>query len=116
MQAKTDRILLRLGAPDTPVWSLGGADPAIRFKRGEELQVTFANELPVPAALNWHGIDGVPAAEPLTARSALAPGARETFPVPLRHAGTFLCDLRLIGDGAGGGHRGAGNGCRGESE
>jgi FtsP/CotA-like multicopper oxidase with cupredoxin domain len=29
----------------------------------------------------------------------LASGAKETFQVPLRHAGTFLCDLRLAGDG-----------------
>ena len=53
----------------------------------------------MPTVLNWHGIDGVPAAEPLAARAPLAPGAKETFVVPLRHAGTFLCDLRLLGDG-----------------
>ena len=49
--------------------------------------------------LNWHGIDGVPAAEPLTARLPLAPGSQENLAIPLRHAGTFLCDLRLLGDG-----------------
>ncbi len=49
--------------------------------------------------LNWRGIDGVPAAEPLTARAPLAAGAKETLAIPLRHAGTLLCDLRLLGDG-----------------
>ena len=49
--------------------------------------------------LNWRGIDGVPAAEPLAARPPLAAGAKETSAIPLRHAGTFLCDLRLLGDG-----------------
>ena len=32
----------------------------MRFKRGDELQVTLANELPVAVALSWRGIDGVP--------------------------------------------------------
>ncbi len=41
----------------------------------------------------------LPAAEPLAARMPLAPGANESFVVPLRYAGTFLCDLRLLGDG-----------------
>jgi FtsP/CotA-like multicopper oxidase with cupredoxin domain len=63
------------------------------------LEVLLGNDLPVPAVLNWHGIDGAPAAEPLVSRSPLASGARDTFVLPLRHAGTFLCDLRLLGDG-----------------
>jgi FtsP/CotA-like multicopper oxidase with cupredoxin domain len=49
-------------------------------------------------ALNWHGLDGTPATEPLLARPTLAPGARDSFVLPLRQAGTFLCDLRLLGD------------------
>ena len=27
------------------------------------------------------------------------PAAKETLQIPLRHAGTFLCDLSLLGDG-----------------
>jgi FtsP/CotA-like multicopper oxidase with cupredoxin domain len=73
--------------------------PDISLKRGDELEITLTNELPVAAALNWRGLDGVPAAEPLAARPPLSPGARETFVIPLRHAGTFMCDLRLLGDG-----------------
>jgi FtsP/CotA-like multicopper oxidase with cupredoxin domain len=98
LQAKPGTLALRPGRPDTPIWALGGSTPA-RFKRGDQLEVTLANDLPVPAALNWHGLDGVPAAEPLLARPPVAPGVRETFVIPLRHAGTFLCDLRLLGDG-----------------
>jgi FtsP/CotA-like multicopper oxidase with cupredoxin domain len=101
MRAKTGVIVLRPGGPDTPIWSLERVtpDPAFRFKRGDALEITLGNELPVSVALNWHGIDGVPAAEPLVARSPLAPNGNETFMVPLRHAGTFWCDLRLLGDG-----------------
>jgi len=101
LQAKADVIALRPGGPDTPIWSLQSPTPgpAFRFKRGDALEITLGNELPVPTLLNWHGIDGVPAAEPLVARSPLAPNGNETFMVPLRHAGTFWCDLRLLGDG-----------------
>jgi FtsP/CotA-like multicopper oxidase with cupredoxin domain len=101
LQARAGVIALRPGGPDTAIWSLAGPalDPGLRFKRGDELEITLSNELPVPTVLNWHGLEGVPAAEPLAARRPLAPGARETFLVPLRHAGTLLCDLRLMGDG-----------------
>jgi FtsP/CotA-like multicopper oxidase with cupredoxin domain len=101
MRAKTGVIALGSGGPDTPIWSLERPtpDPAFRFQRGDALEITLGNELPVSVALNWHGIDGVPAAEPLVARSPLAPNGNETFMVPLRHAGTFWCDLRLLGDG-----------------
>jgi FtsP/CotA-like multicopper oxidase with cupredoxin domain len=96
LTARADVLALRPGAPATPVWSLGAQEP--RFKRGDSLDVTFSNELPVPAVLNWRGIDGAPAAEPLTARAPLAGRASETVQLPLRHAGTHLCDLGLLGD------------------
>jgi len=101
LRAKAHAVALRPGGPDTPIWSLGGltSDPTLRFKRGDAIELTLGNELPVPAALIWRGIDGVPTAEPLAVRKPLAPGARETVLVPLRHAGTFLFDLRLLGDG-----------------
>ncbi len=101
LQAKTDVVALRPGAPDTPIWSLGGStsDAALRFKRGDAIEVALANQLPVPAVLNWRGLDGVPAAEPLAATTPLASGGNQTLSIPLRHAGTFLCDLRLLGDG-----------------
>jgi FtsP/CotA-like multicopper oxidase with cupredoxin domain len=101
LQAKAGTIALRPGGPDTPIWSLAGPtpDPGTRFKRGEELEITLQNDLPVPAVLNWHGIAGAPAADPLATQRPLSPGARETYVIPMRHAGTLLCDLRLLGDG-----------------
>src|ERR1700752_3564902 len=54
---------LRSGGPETPVWRLEA--PEMRFRRGDSLQVEFANYLTVPAGLDWRGIDGVPAIEPL---------------------------------------------------
>jgi FtsP/CotA-like multicopper oxidase with cupredoxin domain len=98
LQARPGTAALRPGQLDTPIWSLLPPDARVRFKRGDELQVTLENGLPIAVALDWRGIDGGPAAEPLTARSPLASGAKDTFAMALRHAGTFMCDLRLLGD------------------
>jgi FtsP/CotA-like multicopper oxidase with cupredoxin domain len=98
LRCKEDLLDLREGRPATPVWSLG--DQPLRFRRGDRPEITLTNDLPVPALLNWRGLDGVAALEPLLARSALGPSASDTFQLPLRHAGTYLCDLALLGDGA----------------
>jgi FtsP/CotA-like multicopper oxidase with cupredoxin domain len=102
LRAKADAIALRPTGPDTPIWSLAGPAPDgdIGLKRGDVLEVTLLNDLPVPTVLNWHGIEGLAAAEPLAARPPSSPGAKETLVIPLRHAGTLMVDLRLLGDGA----------------
>ena len=98
LQAKDATISLRPGQPETPIWSLQASPSTLRFKPGQ-LDIAFQNDLPLPAVLNWRGIDGVPAAEPLTAQAPLAPGTKAGFTVALRHPGTFVTDLRLLGDG-----------------
>jgi FtsP/CotA-like multicopper oxidase with cupredoxin domain len=100
MQARPGAAALRAGQPDTAIWTLltPAPQPGLRFRRGGQLEVTLGNYLPLPVALNWHGLDAAPATEPLLARPPLASGARDSFVIPLRHAGTFLCDLRLLGD------------------
>jgi FtsP/CotA-like multicopper oxidase with cupredoxin domain len=84
-------------------WQFFGAaaDAGNVPKRGEVFEFTLANELPVPAVLNWHGLDGVSSAEPLTGRAPLPAGERESLRIPFRRAGTFFCDLRLLGDDQG---------------
>jgi FtsP/CotA-like multicopper oxidase with cupredoxin domain len=99
LQAKAGAIALRPGQPDTPIWSIGAESDALRFKRGDTLGVSLANDTTAPVALNWHGLDGVPATEPLLAGPALAAQARQNLVVPLRHAGMFMCHLRLLSDG-----------------
>ena len=101
------------GAPETPVWSLGGTGTAFQARRRRS-KSRFGNELPVPARLNWRGLDGVPAAEPLTAARAAGRRGQGNPAIPLRHAGTFLCDLGLLGDGQARPSRGAGAGGRGK--
>lgn len=101
LQAREGAIALRPGMPDSATWTLAGSAPgsSFRFKRGETVDFRLDNGLPVPTIASWRGIDGVAAAQPLTARAPLASGIKETLAIPLRHAGTFLCDLRLLGDG-----------------
>ena len=97
LEARPGVLALRPDGAATPVWALQGPEPG--FERGATAEIAFANQLPVPALLGIRGLDGVPAAEPLTGRPPLAAGARETLQLPLRHAGTYLCDLGLLGDG-----------------
>ncbi|HEV7878041.1 multicopper oxidase family protein [Bradyrhizobium sp.] len=97
LQAKAEKFTPRWMGPATPVWSLAG--PELRANRGDTLDIAFANDLPVRTLPMWRGIDGVPAAEPLLARPAVAAGGRETLQLPIRHAGTNFCDLGLLGDG-----------------
>jgi FtsP/CotA-like multicopper oxidase with cupredoxin domain len=98
LQAKDTTVSLRPGQPETQVWLLQASPSTLRFKPGQ-LDIAFQNDLPVPAVLNWRGIDGVPSVEPLAAQAPLAPGAKAGVMVALRHPGTFVFDLRLLGDG-----------------
>ncbi|MGQ0681950.1 multicopper oxidase family protein [Bradyrhizobium sp.] len=94
IQARRGALSLRSGSPETPVWTL--AAPEMRFRRGDNLQVEFANDLTVPVGLDWRGFDGVPAIELLIGRRLLAAAGWENVRIPLRHAGTFLCDMSVL--------------------
>src|SRR5204862_4993113 len=83
IQARRGALNLRAGGPETPVWML--AAPELRFRRGDSLQVEFANELTVAVGLDWRGIDGVPAIELLVGRRLLAAAGWENIRIPLRH-------------------------------
>src|ERR1700704_5421658 len=60
LQARPGVVALRTGGPETPIWSLATPSPetGLHFKRGDQLDVTLGNDLPVPAVLNWRGIAG----------------------------------------------------------
>jgi FtsP/CotA-like multicopper oxidase with cupredoxin domain len=93
LEAKPATIPLHPRQAPTPIWGLEpAAATPLRLKTGH-LEVTFRNGLPVPATLGWRGIDGAPAAEPLTARPPVPPGTEVTFPLPLRRAGTFFAEF-----------------------
>jgi hypothetical protein len=94
LEGTTGSLTLRPGAPATPVWGLG--EPDLRFKRGDIVEVGWngVKGRDNLGALNWRGIDGASDVEPLPARLF-----KVTRQMPLWHAGTFLCDLGLLGDG-----------------
>jgi len=96
LPTKAGTIALRPGAPETPIWSLAG--PPLAFTKADSTDVEFSSDLPVPTVLNWRGVDGAPTIEPLLARRPLTVGS-DNFQLPVRHAGTFLCDPSLLGDG-----------------
>ncbi len=102
-----DSLRLRAGGPDTPIWSLseigdrsrqGDGVADLKYRRGDIAEVSLANDLPVLAVLNWRGLDGAAGAEALAGRPPTVAGGKDSFQVPLRHAGTFLCDLKLLED------------------
>ena len=92
---------LKADFPELPIAALEaeGVFSSPRFKQGDNLQVMLINELPLLSALNFIGFDGTNAAEPLISQKPLASGGRASFSLPLRQAGTFLIDARLLGDG-----------------
>jgi FtsP/CotA-like multicopper oxidase with cupredoxin domain len=98
LRAQTGLLSLRAGEADTPIWSLAGA--SLLFKQGERADIAVANDLPVSMVLDWRGLDGDLAAEPLVSRRALTAGANDVVSLHLRHAGSFFCDPALLGDGA----------------
>jgi FtsP/CotA-like multicopper oxidase with cupredoxin domain len=99
LRLKPASAVLRDNLPPAAVWDLEGPQAALQFTQGDELQVTLANDLPVPVALDWRGIDGVAQIEPLVGHPPLLPGQTSSITLPLRQAGTVLCDTRLLGDG-----------------
>jgi FtsP/CotA-like multicopper oxidase with cupredoxin domain len=96
LQAAAGTLALRPGQEETPTWLLRG--PEAWLDRGEQLDIGFENQLPVPVVLNWPGMDGSPMAEPLAVRAPLAPGAQEHSTLSMRQAGTFMGDIGLLGD------------------
>lgn len=93
-------MALGAGLPQSQVWTLESANPGpLRFAKGD-LAVTLSNELPAPIVLNWLGIDGAQAAEPLIGQAPVPPNGRASFVLPLREPGTFLLDAQLLGDRA----------------
>ncbi len=114
LRAQTGSLVLRVGKPDIPVWSLAGDQLKLKgddggknavtsnlaFRKGDHAGITIENRLPAPLALTWRGIDGNSAIEPLLSHAPAVAGASDRFEFRLRHAGTYLCDLALLGDGA----------------
>jgi FtsP/CotA-like multicopper oxidase with cupredoxin domain len=99
LTAQAAGLALRPGQQDSPIWTLAAASGELRFKRGDTLDLQLANDTTASLALNCRGIDGAPLTEPLLAQPPLAARNQQSLVIPLRHAGTFMCDISLLGDG-----------------
>ncbi|MCP3444720.1 multicopper oxidase family protein [Bradyrhizobium sp. CCGUVB14] len=100
LQARPATLALRPGQPATPIWELAAASHIgnVRFKRGDRCEVVFRNDLPVPLAPAWYGLDGTPVPDPLAGRAPTAPGSTETSIISIPNAGTLLANFRLFED------------------
>jgi FtsP/CotA-like multicopper oxidase with cupredoxin domain len=85
------------GATPTPVWCFGGTvpGPMLRVRRGEEVRLRLANELPQPTGIHWHGIRA-PAADGTATPTLPAIASGEAFEYRFRvpDAGTFWYHAR----------------------
>ncbi len=101
LQARPATLALRPGQPATPIWELAAASHTrgVRFKRGDRCEVVFRNDLPVPLAPAWYGLNGAAVADPYQGRAPAAPGTTETSIISISSAGTLLADFRLFEDG-----------------
>jgi FtsP/CotA-like multicopper oxidase with cupredoxin domain len=97
LTAKAGTIALRPGQAASPTWVLEASPAPVRVKRGATLDLALANELPAPVALGWRGLARVPTMEPV---ATLAAGGHTKLALPLPQAGTGLCDIGLLADGA----------------
>lgn len=101
LQARPATLALRPDQPPVPIWELAAVSHIgdVRLKRGDRCEVVFRNDLPVPLAPVWYGLNGPAASDPLRARAPTAPGATETSIISMANAGTLLADFRLFEDG-----------------
>lgn len=100
LQARAATLALRPGQPATPVWELAAASHVgnVRFRRGDRCEVVFRNDLPVPLAPVWYGLNGTALPDPLLGRAPVAPNSTETSIISVPNAGTLLANFRLFED------------------
>ncbi|WP_441236545.1 multicopper oxidase family protein [Bradyrhizobium sp. 930_D9_N1_4] len=101
LQARPATLPLKPGRPPAPIWELAAVSHLgdVRLKRFDGCQVVFRNDLPVPIAPVWYGLNAPTTADPLRGRAPTAPGATETSIISISNAGTLLADFRLFEDG-----------------
>ena len=86
----------RPGAPAYSGLVAGKARPAVQARRHRRIGLGTAFQVPWPCSTGAESM-APRQLEPLTGRRPLRKASRTQM--PLRHAGTFLCDLGLLGDG-----------------
>ncbi|WP_440640633.1 multicopper oxidase family protein [Bradyrhizobium sp. PUT101] len=98
LQARPATLALKPDQPAASIWELAAISHlrAVRLKRGDRCEVVFRNDLPVPLAPVWYGLNGATAADPPRGRAPAAPDTAETSIISIPSAGTLLADFRLF--------------------
>ncbi|MBR0993909.1 multicopper oxidase domain-containing protein [Bradyrhizobium japonicum] len=101
LQARASTLALRPNQPATPIWELAALSHVgdVRLKRFDSCQVVFRNNLTVPLAPVWHGLNAPAGPDHFPGRGPVAPDATETTNISTPNAGTLLADFRLFEDG-----------------
>ncbi len=101
LQARASTLALRPGQPPTPIWELAAVSHIgdVRLKRFDSCQVVFRNNLAVPLAPVWYGLNAPALTDQFRGRGPVAPDATETSNISIPNAGTLLADFRLFEDG-----------------
>lgn len=101
LQARPATLPLRPGQPATPIWELAAVSHLedARLKRGDRCELVFRNDLPVPLAPVWYGLNAGAATDPLQGRAPAPPNTVETSIISISSAGTLLTDFRLFEGG-----------------
>ncbi|AWM01586.1 multicopper oxidase domain-containing protein [Bradyrhizobium amphicarpaeae] len=100
LQARTTSLALKPDRPPTPIWELAAASHLrdVRLRRGDRCELVFRNDLPVPLAPVWYGLNSGAPTDPLRGRAPAPPNAVETSIISMLNAGTLLADFRLFED------------------
>ncbi len=101
LQARASTLALRPGQSATPIWELAAASQLgdVRLKRGDRYELVFRNDLPVPLAPVWYGLNSGAASDSLRGHTPAAPNSAERSTVSIPNAGTLVADFRLFEDG-----------------
>jgi FtsP/CotA-like multicopper oxidase with cupredoxin domain len=101
LQARAATLDLRPGQPATPIWELAAVSHLgdVRLKRFDNCKMVFRNELPVPLAPVWYGLNAPTMTDQFRGRAPVAPDTTETSMISIPNAGTLLADFRLFEDG-----------------
>ncbi len=101
LQARASTLALRPDQPATPIWELAAVSHIgdVRLKRFDSCQVVFRNNLTVPLAPVWYGLNAPDISDQFRGRGPVAPDATETSNISIPNAGTLLADFRLFEDG-----------------
>jgi hypothetical protein len=99
LQAKSGPLIVQPGTSSEAGTLHSAQRGPLRFNRGDEIDVQIDNQLPGPIVLNCRGINAVSGIAPLLDRKPIGTGARDSFKLKMRSAGTSYIDMRLLGDG-----------------